>query len=185
MESQRDPFIQACMRQMPAQAYCACAFDQFKDVFKDSDLTQKPTEAQMEALKQKTTGNCASKLTEADVKPVVMNQCLNNNTKKQGWCDCFWTTLHSKLQLADFVSDFEGQKFDDAKKAVATQCKGKISEDVVRAEFSASCNKGSTEHQKACDCMWKKLRAKSSAEEIEAGAVDIKKAGLETCKTAP
>src|SRR5512140_281109 len=38
MESQRGPFVQACMRRMPAQAYCSCAFDQFADVFKGADL---------------------------------------------------------------------------------------------------------------------------------------------------
>jgi len=184
MEAQRAPFVQACMRKMPADAYCNCAFDQFKDVFKDSDLTSKPTEAQMESLKQKTVGNCASKLTEPEVKSSFATACVGDNAKKQGWCDCEWTTLRGKLQLADFVSDFEGQKYDEAKKAVATTCKGKLGEDIAKGEFMQGCNKGAgTEHQKACDCMWKKLRGKSSVEEIAVGAVDLKKAGLETCKT--
>jgi hypothetical protein len=185
IESQRDPFVQACMRRMPAQAYCSCAFDQFKDVFKDADLTQKPTDAQMESLKQKTIGNCASKLTEADVKPSFASACVGDNTKKQAFCDCEWTALRAKLDLADFVSDFEGPKFDEAKKNVATTCKGKLPEEVAKGEFMTGCNKGSgADHQKACECMWKKLRTKSSVEAIAAGAVDIKKAGLETCKTA-
>lgn len=184
IEAQRDPFVQACMRKMPAQAYCNCAFDQFKDVFKDSDLTSKPTEAQMESLKQKTVGNCAPKLTEPEVKGSFSSACVGDNTKKQGWCDCEWTTLRGKLQLADFVSDFEGPKYDEAKKAVATTCKGKLDEPIAKGEFMQGCNKGAgTDHQKACDCMWKKLRTKSSVEEIAVGAVDLKKAGLETCKT--
>ena len=185
IESQRDPFVQACMRKMPAQAYCSCAFDQFKDIFKDADLTQKPSDAQMESLKQKTLGNCASKLTEADVKPVFGNECLGGNSKKQAWCDCEWTALRSKLDLADFVSDFEGTKYDDAKKAVVTQCKGKLTEADAKADFASACSKGVADRVKTCDCMWKKLRSKSSVEEISAGAVDIKKAGLETCKAAP
>ena len=184
IEAQRDPFVQACMRKMPAQAYCNCAFDQFKDVFKDSDLTSKPTEAQMESLKQKTVGNCATKLTEPEVKSSFGTACVGDNAKKQGWCDCEWTTLRGKLQLSDFVSDFEGPKYDDAKKAVSTTCKGKLPEDVAKGEFMQGCNKGAgADHQKACDCMWKKLRTKSSVEEIAVGAVDLKKAGLETCKT--
>lgn len=184
IEAQRDPFVQACMRKMPAQAYCNCAFDQFKDVFKDSDLTSKPSEAQMESLKQKTVGNCAPKLTEPEVKSSFSSACVGDNTKKQTWCDCEWTTLRSKLQLADFVSDFEGPKYDDAKKAVSTTCKGKLGEDIAKGEFMQGCNKGAgADHQKACDCMWKKLRTKSSVEEIAVGAVDLKKAGLETCKT--
>jgi hypothetical protein len=183
IESQREPFVQACMRRMPAQAYCSCAFDQFADVFKDADLTQKPTDAQMESLKQKTVSNCAPKLTEADVKPSFTTACVGDNPKKQAFCDCEWGALRSKLQLADFVSDFEGPKFDEAKKNVATTCKGKLPEDIAKSEFLTGCNKGSgTEHQKACECMWKKLRTKSSVEEIAAGAVDIKKAGLESCK---
>ncbi len=185
IESQREPFVQACMRRMPAQADCSCAFDQFADVFKDADLTQKPTDAQMESLKQKTVGNCAPKLTEADVKPSFTNACVGDNPKKQPFCECEWGALRAKLQLADFVSDFEGPKFDEAKKNVATTCKGKLPEDIAKGEFLTGCNKGSgTEHQKACECMWKKLRTKSSVEEIAAGAVDIKKAGLESCKTA-
>ena len=184
IEAQRDPFVQACMRKMPANAYCNCAFDQFKDVFKDSDLTSKPSEAQMESLKQKTVGNCASKLTEPEVKSSFATACVGDNAKKQTWCDCEWTTLRGKLQLGDFVSDFEGPKYDDAKKAVATTCKGKLGEDIAKGEFMQGCNKGAgTDHQKACDCMWKKLRGKSSVEEIAVGAVDLKKAGLETCKT--
>ena len=74
---------------------------------------------------------------------------------------------------------------DDAKKAVVTQCKGKLPEADAKADFAAACSKGSADRAKACDCMWKKLRTKSSVEEISAGAVDIKKAGLETCKTGP
>lgn len=185
IESQREPFVQACMRRMPAQAYCTCAFDQFADVFKDADLTQKPSDAQMESLKQKTVTNCAPKLTEADVKPSFTAACVGDNPKKQTFCECEWGALRAKLQLADFVSEFEGPKFDDAKKNVATTCKGKLPEDIAKTEFLAGCNKGTgTEHQKACDCMWKKLRTKSSVEEIAAGAVDIKKAGLESCKNA-
>jgi hypothetical protein len=184
IEAQRDPFVQACMRKMPAQAYCNCAFDQFKDVFKDSDLTSKPTEAQMESLKQKTVGNCAARLTEPEVKGSFASACVGDNQKKQGWCDCEWTALRTKLQLADFVSDFEGPKYEDAKKAVATTCKGKLDEPTAKGEFMQGCNKGAgAEHQKACDCMWKKLRSKSSVEEIAVGSVDLKKAGLETCKT--
>jgi hypothetical protein len=186
LESQREPFVQACMHKMPAQQYCSCAFDQFKDVFKESDLTQKPSDAQMESLKQKTLTNCAPKLTETEVKTSFTAACLSDNAKKQTWCDCEWTTLHAKLALADFVSDFEGQKFDDAKKAVATQCKGKLTEDIAKGEFMSGCNKGGGaggDHTKACECMWKKLRGKSSVEEIAVGAVDIKKAGLESCKS--
>jgi hypothetical protein len=183
LEAQRDPFVQACMRKMPAQAYCACAFDQFKDVFKDSDLTTKPSDAQMDSLKQKTLDNCATKLTEADVKPVFTNECVGSNPKKQPWCECEYTTLRTKLQPSDFVADFDAPKYTDAKKAVATTCKGKITEEIEKSDFTTMCSKGVAERAKICDCIWKKLRSKASVEEIAAGAIDIKKAGIETCKT--
>ena len=184
LESQRDPFVATCMRKMAAQNYCSCAFDQFKDVFKDADLSQKPSNEQLATLRQKTIDNCASKLTDAEVKPNFVNACVGAEPRKQAFCDCEWTALRKKLQPPDFVSEFEGPKFDDAKKAVVKECKGKLADPVAKADFMAGCEKGAPGQTKVCECAWKKVRAKASPEQIATGLVDIKSMGLETCKNA-
>jgi len=184
LESQRDPFIATCMHKMSAQNYCSCAFDQFKDVFKDADLSQKPSQEQLESLRKKTIDNCASKLTDAEVKPNFTAACVGADSRKQAYCDCAWSALRKKLEPADFVSDFEGPKFDDAKKAMVTACKGKLPEQVAKEDFLGGCNKAAGgQAAKMCECSWKKLRAKAGPEQIAAGLVDIKPV-IDACKNA-
>ncbi len=181
IDSQKAPFIAACMQGMPSQAYCACAWDQFRDIFKDADMTVKPADDKLAQLKTRTVQTCASKLTEADVKPVFANACVQGDTKKQPFCDCQWTELRKKLDVPDFVTDFSGPKFDDAKKSMAKACKGKLPDEVAHKDFLTGCTKAAPGKDKACECMWKKVRAKATAEEIAADIVDTKALGLESC----
>jgi len=186
IESQRDPFIQTCMHKIPVQSYCSCAFDQFKDVFKDADLSQKPSPDQLTTLRQKTSDQCGSKLTDADVKPLFTNACVASEPRKQAFCDCEYTTFRKTLSPGDFLGEFEGQRFDDAKKAMAKACKGKLPETVAKADFMEGCEKNATGAgaSKFCECSWKKVRAKASPEQVAAGLVDLKSLHLETCKPA-
>ncbi|HEY1958138.1 MAG TPA: hypothetical protein VGH28_21105 [Polyangiaceae bacterium] len=183
IESQREPFITTCMHKMTAQNYCSCAFDQFKDVFKDADLSQKPSTEQLESLRKKTIDNCASKLTDAEVKPNFTTACVGAEPRKQAYCDCAWSALRKKLEPADFVSDFEGPKFDDAKKSMVTVCKGKLPEQVAKEDFLGGCGKAPGQTTKTCECTWKKLRAHAGPEQIAAGLVDLKPA-VQSCATA-
>lgn len=183
IESQRDPFVATCMHKMASQTYCSCAFDQFKDVFKDADLSQKPSTEQLTTLRQKTIDNCASKLTDAELKPTVVNACVGAEPRRQQFCECEWTALRKKLEPADFVTDSDSPKFDEAKKSVATACKGKLAEPVAKEDFIGACGKAPGQTTKTCECAWKKLRAKSSVEQIAVGLGDTKGA-LEACKPA-
>lgn len=185
IDAQRDPFVATCMHGMPSQAYCSCAWEQFRDVFKDADISQKPSDDKLAALKQRTVQACASKLTETDMKPIFTNACVGTDSKKSPFCDCEWTELRKKLEVADFVGDFTGPKFDDAKKAMVKACKGKMPEASAHADFQAGCTSRAPGKEKACECMWKKVRAKASPEEIAADLVDTKSLSLESCLKTP
>jgi hypothetical protein len=184
MESQRDPFIQTCMHKVPVQTYCSCAFDQFKDVFKDADLSQKPSPELLATLRTKTSETCGAKLTDADVKPLFTNVCVGNDPRKSAFCACQWTSFRKTLSPGDFLSDFEGPRFDDAKKAMVKACKGKLPDTVAKAEFMQGCEAKAPGKTKFCECSWKKVRAKASSEQIAAGLVDLKSLHLESCKNA-
>jgi len=184
MESQREPFIQTCMHKIPVQTYCSCAFDQFQDVFKDADLTQKPSPEALATLRQKTSEICGAKLTDADVKPLFSSACVGSEPRKQAFCDCWWTSFRKKISPGDFLGDFEGDKFDDLKKNMATTCKGKLPDAVAKAEFIDGCEKSAPGKNKFCECSWKKVRAKASPEQVAIGLVDLKSLKLEECKNA-
>jgi len=182
IDAQRDPFIAVCLRSVPSQAYCACTWDQYREARKgEADPTQAPTQDVLLSIKQKTLQSCAPKLTDADVKPAFTSACVGNESKKQPFCDCEWTELRKKLDPPDFVTDFTGTKFDDAKKAMAKACKGKLPDDLAKKDFMNGCTKAAPGKDKACECMWKKIRAKASAEEIAADVVDVKSFGVESC----
>jgi hypothetical protein len=182
VESQRDPFVQACMAKLTAPEYCNCAFDQFRDVFKDADLSVKPSEAQLATVKQRTLSTCATKLPEESVKSSFTTTCVSGESRKAPYCECAWTALRKKLPVADFVGEFEGPRFDEAKKGMSVACKGKLPEDLVKAEFLGGCTKAAPTQAKTCDCAWKKLRAKGSPEEIAAGLVEVKPEEVAACK---
>jgi hypothetical protein len=182
IESKRDIVVQQCLTKLNAPAYCNCAFDQFADVFKDADLSVPPTETQLTTVRQRTTTTCTPKLTDEAVKQAFTATCVTGDTRKAPYCDCLWPSLRKTLGLVDFIGDFEGQRFDDAKKAAAVACKGKLPEEVAKTEFIGGCTKAAPAQDKACECVWKKLRTKATVEEIVGGVVDMKTAGLEVCK---
>jgi len=170
------------LAKLAAPEYCNCAFDQFRDVFKGADLSVKPSDAQLANVKQRTVTTCGSKLTEDPVKQSFTSTCVGGETRKAAYCDCAWTGLRKKLEVADFVGDFEGPRFDEAKKVMAAACKGKLPDEVAKSDFMGGCTKSAPAQGKTCECAWKKLRSKGTAEEIAAGLVDLKAPEIEACK---
>jgi hypothetical protein len=170
------------MTKIASPGYCSCFFDVFKDVFKDADITMKPTDAQLLTVKQRTATTCNPKLTEDEVKQAFNTTCVVGDNRNAPYCTCAWTAFRKKLDLPDFVSDFTGPKFDDAKKNVSTTCKGKLPDDVAKANFMRGCTAQAPGASKTCECVWKKLRAKASTEDITVGLVDIKPADIDACK---
>jgi hypothetical protein len=183
VESQREPFIQSCLTKVKSPDYCACGFEQFREVFKDADMTQDipANDPRLATLQQKTQAACASKLPEDQIKGVFLATCVGTEKRKAPYCDCKWPALRKNLAVADFVGDFQGPRFDEAKKAVVTACKGKFPTDVAKAEFMAGCTKDDSARGKACECIWKKLKAKYSTEDLVEGTVDPG-AAIKECK---
>jgi len=185
MESQRDPFMNGCMKKVNAPDYCACGFDQFKEIFKDADLGQSlaDTDPRFVALKERTQSQCASKLPEDQVKGSFLDSCIGDDQRKAPYCKCAWPALRKTLAVADFVGDFQGPRIDDAKKSMVVACKGKFPADVAKTDFFTGCSKGDASRNKVCECLWKKVRGKFSVEEIVSGTADVKSTpGLDQCK---
>ncbi len=184
LEAQRGAFVNKCMGQGASvtKEYCECGFDQFKAVFKGVDLDKtEPTKEQYEQVKTKTVAACADKLSESTIKTSFVSSCSSSDTRMSGYCECAWTSLRKTLSLGDFATDFTGPRFDDAKKRMVEDCKAKMPEAVVKSIFVESCAKQSGD-TKACECMWKKVRAKYSAAEIAGGVADVKSVPVAECK---
>lgn len=184
LEAQRDVFIDKCTSKGPSvtKEYCTCAFEQFKAVFKGVDLDKtEPTKEQYELVKTKTVAACAGMLSEATIKTSFVTSCSSSDARMSGYCECAWTSLRKTLSLGDFATDLAGPRFDDAKKRMVDECKGKMPEAVVKSIFVEACTKQSGD-AKACECMWKKVRAKYSAAEIAGGVADVKSVPVAECK---
>jgi hypothetical protein len=182
IESQHDAIIQQCLAKLNAPEYCNCVFDQLRAVFKDQDLNTSPDPAQLSALKDRTATTCNPKITEEAVKQSFTTSCANGDDRKAAYCECAWTGLRKKLPIADFLTDFTGPRFDDAKKSMVQGCKGKLPDDIVKADVMRACTAQAPAEAKLCECKWKRLRAKGSAEELAAGLVDLTAADVEACK---
>lgn len=184
MESQREPFMASCMKKVQAPDYCSCGWDQFTEVFKGADLNQQlaADDPRLQTLEQKTISLCGSKLPEDKIKASFLATCQGDEPKKAAYCSCAWPALRKTLAPADFLSNFQGQRFDDAKKAMVTACKGKFPADVAKADFMKECTRGDSSGNAHCECAWGKLRAKYPVEAIVSGTADISTVGLKDCK---
>lgn len=188
IESQRDPFMQMCTKKVPSPEYCDCAWSEFKQIFKGEDLSKElPQEdPRFAALQEKTAANCASKLPETTLRQVYIDGCSKNDKKRMPHCECEWTALRKRLALADFVrleAQAASPRMIEARNAIPKECKGKLPKELVQSDFVTGCSQGDPARTKVCECAWKKVSAKFSAEEIHAGVADLEKVpGLADCK---
>jgi hypothetical protein len=127
-------------------------------------------------------GGPSGPVVESQRKAGFLTGCSGGDSRKTPYCQCAWTSLRKTLSLADFLSDFQGERFDDAKKALVLACKGSFPEEVAKTEWQGLCTKGDSAAAPTCRCVWKKLRAKYSTEEIAAGLADVKSTpGVDAC----
>jgi hypothetical protein len=175
IESQHDPFVKSCLEKTESRDYCECGFEQFKEAFKDADLS-KPIpkdDPRIGAIQERTVAACSSKLSEDQIKGAFLKGCAGDETRKQPYCTCAWSSLRRTLKPIDFVGSLEDERFVKPRKGIAVDCKGKYPPDMAKAEFVNSCSaeKGMTPAR--CECLWKKVRAKWSVEEIAVGTADL------------
>jgi hypothetical protein len=184
-DSQRDTFIQGCTAKVNSQDYCSCGFDQFREVFKDGPSQDKDAkdDPRFVTLAERTKTACASKLPEDLVKAGFLSGCESDDKRKAPYCECAWPALRKSLAPADFMNGMQGPKFDEAKKAMVKTCKGKFPAEIAKSDFMTACTKDDAGKAKACECVWKKIKAKYTTEEIVAGVGNIDDVpGLKECK---
>jgi hypothetical protein len=170
------------MSRAKAPDYCSCGFDVFREIFKDSPAKD-GSDPRVAELQKQMVATCGSKLPEDLVKTSFLTSCIEDDKRKAPYCECAWPALRKTLAVADFVTDFQGPRFDDAKKSMVVACKGKFPTDLAKADFMKACTKDDASHAPVCECKWKKLKAKYSTEELVAGTVrpeDV--ASLADCK---
>lgn len=184
LESQREPFMAGCMKKVQSPDYCSCGWEQFAEVFKGADLNQQlsPDDPRLQTLEEKTVAMCGSKLPEDKIKAGFLSTCQGDEPRKAAYCNCAWPALRKSLAPADFLGNFEGPRYDAARKAMVTACKGKFPPDVAKSDFMKQCTGGDSSATSKCECAWNKLRAKFSVEAIVSGTADASTAGLDACK---
>jgi hypothetical protein len=185
VEGQRQRFVDGCVQKAQSREYCECGFEEFKVVFKDADLSKPtpPDDPRFKALRDRTIANCASKLDPAQIEQSFMQVCAAGDERRNAYCSCAWTSLSKSMTPAEFVStDAENPRLLDAKKTVVVTCKGKFPEKAAKEDFMTGCTQ-EKQTEVVCTCLWKKLKAAFTVEEIVEGTVDVRTApGLSECK---
>ena len=185
IESQREPFLASCVSKAQAPDYCECAFGQFREVFQDADLSVNLEESdpRLQTLREKTLAACGNKLSEERVKATFLQACVGDDPKKQNYCACAWQALRKELSIVDFMGGGKSPRFVAAKKSMVVACKGKLPVEVTKKAFMTGCIDQHPDREATCTCVWKKIKAKHSSEEIAADVVDVKSVpGLDECK---
>jgi hypothetical protein len=187
IESQRAPFLEGCMKNLPVAAYCECGFVQFAAVFKDADLSKEVPQAdpRMQQLSDRMRSECSATVPEATVKDHTMESCIAGDATKTPYCDCAWTELRSKLPLAEIwaYQPPPTAQWLDAKKGIPKACKGKYPRELAANEFLDACKSDGAKTEKQCQCVWKKLSKRFSIEEIVVGAAELSQVkDLDKCK---
>jgi hypothetical protein len=185
LEGERPGFMKSCAQQSQSEQFCACAFEQFKEAFKDADLSKPPPpdDPRLLDMQKRTASVCSSKLTEEDVKNAFNRRCVAGDERKAAYCNCAWTSLRKKVPFAEFVGEMNEAKLLEPKKAMVIECKGKYPTDAAKFDFMSACTDGDSSMEKACGCRWDKIKKQFTTEEIVAGTADVEKVkGLEACK---
>lgn len=169
---------------MPGE-YCECAFDLFKVVFKDVDVsTVAKGDPRLEKWQQQTVGVCSDKLTEPFVKQNFVEGCAEGDKSKSPYCECAWASLRKSLDYKQLMNDaaLTGESGVTLRKGMAKDCKGKYPVEVAKQDFLQGCAAAKQE-ERLCVCRWDKLKKQVSAEEIMLGVADLANVkGLKDCK---
>lgn len=176
VDSQREAFTKGCMENMQAPEYCDCGFTQFAQIFKDADFSEEPPkeDPRMVELAARIKGHCSDKFPEAKAKEHFLLGCVEDDAKKEPYCNCAWTELRNTLSVEDILT-YEppgSAKWSEAKKAIPKACKGKYPAELANSDYMNTCKKDSQSTDKQCQCRWKKLAKKFSIEEIVAGTAE-------------
>ena len=91
--------------------------------------------------------------------------------------------MRKDLSIVDFLGDGKSPRFLAARKSMVVACKGKLPVEVTKQEFMTGCTEHRPDREATCTCLWKKIKAKFSSEEIAADVADVKSVpGLDECK---
>ncbi len=186
IEDQREGFMKSCLEKTPSKDFCACGFEQFKEIFKDADLSKplSPDDPRAVEMREKTVSVCSSKLSEADVKDGFLRGCVAGDERKSAYCNCAWTSLRKTLPHSALVGSGAGDpRLVEAMKTMASDCKGKFPTEVAKLEFMKGCTGGESANEASCECKWKALKKELSTEQIVSGSADLASVkGLKDCK---
>ncbi len=186
LQSQRGPFVDACMQSIGSREYCECGFVQFEGLYKDVDFEKEPPkdDPRMGQLAIKMKEACSDKFPEPKAQEQFMQSCTENEPKRDPYCNCAWTELRKSLSVSDILNYPPGDaKYVEAKKGIPKACKGKYPIDLASSEYLEACKAGSQRTDKQCQCMWKKITKKLSVEQLVAGPSEITKVSdLDKCK---
>jgi hypothetical protein len=177
--------METCVSKAHSPDYCECAFGQFRELFKDADLSAKLEESdpRLQTLRDRTIAACGSQVSEDQVKANFTEGCAGDTPKKQSYCACAWRAMRKELSVVDFLGNGKSPRFLAAKKSMVVACKGKLPMEVTHQEFMTGCTERQPDREASCACLWKKIKAKYGSEEIEAGVADVKSVpGLDECK---
>jgi len=186
VESQRQPFIEECLRSVDSQSYCECSFGQFSELFRDEDFSQEmpKNDPRFQQLATQIQAHCLDKLPEASVRQGVVAGCVGEEPKKQAYCDCSWETLRKYYAVADILHNEPGSpEWLAGQRQVATACRGKFPAELAASDFLKACTAGGTKSAEQCSCAWKKVLKKYSIEDLVTNLADISKVpDLDQCR---
>lgn len=184
-DEQREPFMKSCVKSDAMKDYCECGFGQFVEIFRGVDLSKDVAkdDPRFEKVASQTKLKCGDKFPEPEAKKQFVGSCTSGESKKEPYCSCSWAELRKSLSVLEIISvDPEDPKWVEAKKLLPKGCKGKFPAEIAQNEFVEACKKeGATEPR--CECLWKKVSAAFTIEEIVADTREVSEVpGLDKCK---
>ncbi|MBS2013159.1 MAG: hypothetical protein JST00_09745 [Deltaproteobacteria bacterium] len=166
--------------------YCECAWDEFRKVFTDDEMSSTAAlpKEKLEKVKASVETTCASKIPEELVKKGFDQGCMGDRKELQPYCDCTWSEFRKRFSAAELRDEdtVKGDRFLASRAPVIKACATKLTEAVAKDSFTKECAKD-PKNDKFCACAWKELRKVGSAAEVYAGLIDEGKARAALEKT--
>lgn len=175
MEDRRANFIAVCNGNGNNADYCACTWDQLREVVSREELlADRATPEQVRELQRRALLYCVDELSEETVQKAFREGCMTK--ANQAFCDCSYRELRQRVSVRDIATrggeDREG--FVKKRTEAVQACASDVDEATVKSNFVRGCMDSGGDEAR-CLCAWDVAKKEVTLVDIALDRIDLEK----------
>lgn len=175
MEDRRANFIAICNGNGNNGDYCACTWDQLREVVSREELlVDRASPDQVRELQRRALLYCVEEISEDTVKEAFRGGCMTK--ANEAFCDCTYRELRERVSARDIATrgGEDGEGFMRKRNEALQACMSDMDEATVKSNFVRGCmDSGGAEAR--CLCAWDVAKKEVSLVDIALDRIDLEK----------